>query len=157
MVWLFPSHMSSELHYHNIPDIKLKTVGTSIVDICAKFKTKELAVVSLILAKLWVLPQSSFYYANFFFFLSLSNTFTRSQPRSCKASCAIPVWAAHAKSHTRERVPARLRGDSALASSPLGIISAVPGRGNLWCAECSFHTFLLLNPGKKSVRVNFPC
>lgn len=60
--------MSSELHYHNIPDVKLKTVGTSIVDICAKFKTKELPVVSLIPAKLWLLPHSSFYNANFFFF-----------------------------------------------------------------------------------------
>lgn len=69
MVWLFPSHMSSELHYHNIPDIKLKTVGTSIVDICATFKTKELPVVSLIPAKLRLLPHSSFYNANFFFSL----------------------------------------------------------------------------------------
>lgn len=102
--------MSSELHYHNIPDIKLKTVGTSIVDICAKFKTKELAVVSLILAKLWVLPQSSFYYAIFFSFSQI-----HSQDHN-HAAARHPVWAAHARSHTRERVPACLRGDSALAS-----------------------------------------
>lgn len=136
MVWLFPSHMSSELHYHNIPDIKLKTVGTSIVDICAKFKTKELPVVSLIPAKLWLLPHSSFYNANFLP-LSLSNTFTRSWPCSCKASCAVPVWAGHARSHTKERVPAYLWGVTGLVSLLFGItrnmqcleeiISGVPG------------------------------
>lgn len=120
--------MSSELHYHNIPDIKLKTVGTSIVDICAKFKTKELPVVSLIPAKLWLLPHSSFYNANFFF-LSLSNTFTRSQRYSCKASCAVPVWASHASSHTGERVPAHLLGVTALASSLFGITR------NMQCLE----------------------
>ena len=118
MVWLFPSHMSSELHYHNIPDIKLKTVGTSIVDICTKFK--ELPVVSLIPAKLWLLPHSSFYNANFFS-LSLSNTFTRSQPCNCKASCAVPVWAGHANSHTGERVPTGIWGVAALASLLFGI------------------------------------
>lgn len=142
MVWLFPSHVSSELHYHNIPDVKLKTVGTSIVDICAKFKTKELPVVSLIPAKLWLLPHSSFYNANFFFLLSLSNRLTRSQPCSCKASYAVPVWAGPASSHTRERTLARPWG----VAIP-GFLAfwyhqecAVPGRGNLCCARNSFHT-----------------
>lgn len=146
MVWLFPSHMSSELHYHNIPDIKLKTVGTSIVDICAKFKTKELPVVSLIPAKLWLLPHSSFYNANFFF-LSLAKAFIRSQLCSCKASCPVPVWAAHASGCTKAMVPAHLGGCCPGFPFLVGLSRgdwecSLPGRGDPCCTKHSGLTFL---------------
>lgn len=152
MVWLFPSHMSSELHYHNIPDIKLKTVGTSIVDICATFKTKELPVVSLIPAKLRLLPHSSFYNANFFFFSSLANAFTRSQLCSCRAPVAVAVWAGPARSHTEER-----RGCCPAFPILEGLSRdhwecAVPGNGKSWCSKQSGHPFFCLSVEKKSVK-----
>lgn len=146
--------MSSELHYHNIPDIKLKTVGASIVDICATFKTKELPVVSLIPAKLRLLPHSSFYNANFFF-SSLANAFTRSQLCSCRVPLAVAVWAVPAHSHTEER-----RGCCPAFPILEGLNRdhwecAVPGKGKSWCSSRVL-TPSFLSAEKKSVRVNCP-
>lgn len=123
--------MSSELYYHNIPDIKLKTVGTSIVDICAKFKTKELPVVSLIPAKLWLLPHSSFYNANF---LPLSLKYIHKimtmqlQGILC---CSCVAWPCQ-QSHQGEGAGLSLRGHwPGFLAFWYHQECAVPGRGNL--------------------------